>query len=52
MTVFAAAWPALGQQQIPPAPEKKNWAALVIAIITLVVVAVASFMTPKRGHQD
>lgn len=39
-------------QEIGRAPEKSMWQADILAIFFLVCVAVVSFMSSKRGHQD
>ena len=47
--------PAMAQQapQIGPAGKPdKPWLGMVIAIVLVIGVGVASFMTPKRDHQD
>lgn len=42
----------LWAQEIGKAPEKSGWIADVIAIVLVVCIAVVSFMSSKRGHQD
>ena len=55
LALLLTAWPALAQDapQIGKAPDPdKPWIAFVIAVVLVIGVATASFMTPKRGHQD
>ena len=44
--------PAMAQQQVPRAPESSGWISVVIALVLIVAVCVASFMSAKRTHQD
>jgi flagellar basal body-associated protein FliL len=43
--------PALAQAP-SKAPEGNAWIAVVIAIVLVIAVGVASFMSSKRTHQD
>jgi hypothetical protein len=43
--------PALAQAT-PRAPDESGWIAVVISIVLIIAVAVASFMSSKRTHQD
>jgi hypothetical protein len=48
----AAAPAAAPAQAIPPAPAGQGWLAVVAAVVLIVAVGVASFMSAKRTHQD
>lgn len=52
---IAATLPALGQQAEEAdisAPVYSGWVSLVIGFIFLAAIAIGSFKTPKRTHQD
>lgn len=51
--VMLAVWasPAFAQGA-PRAPEGSGWIAVVIALVLVIAVCVASFMSAKRTHQD
>jgi hypothetical protein len=51
--LFAAVAPAYAQQVGPlQTPANKPWVYIAVAIALIVIVALASFMSSKRGHQD
>ncbi len=44
----AEAW----AQPVNAAREGNSWIGLVVAVVLALIIAVVSFMSPKRGHQD
>lgn len=44
--------PALAEQVPQLKKGNEGWIGVVIAIVLVVAVGVASFINPKRGHQD
>lgn len=49
VTVLTA--PVLAQGA-PKAPSSDGWIAVVIALVLIIAVCVATFMSAKRTHQD
>jgi hypothetical protein len=55
VALLTTAGPILAQQaptEVDKAPEKAQWIGMVVAIVLVVAVLVASFISSKRGHQD
>jgi len=46
--------PSAMAQDIGPANEPAHtpWITVVLSVVLVVLVAIGSFMSPKRGHQD
>lgn len=43
---------AASAQPVSDAKEEQAWLGLVAAIVLALIVAIVSFMSPRRGHQD
>ena len=56
LTFLLSAGPVLAQNAPKaPAPKEtfaKPWASIVVACLMMLLVAVPSFLSSKRGHQD
>ncbi len=49
--VFTAA-PAALAQPVAEAKPVAGWLAFMVMIVLLIVIAIGSFMSSRRGHQD
>jgi hypothetical protein len=56
LTLLLSVAPVLAQNATKaPAPKEamgKPWASIVVAFFMMVLIAVPSFLSAKRGHQD
>ncbi len=56
ITFLLSVGPVLAQNATKaPAPKEsmaKPWASIVVAFLLMILVAVGSFLSAKRGHQD
>lgn len=51
-TVLALTGTPAMAQEVAKAPETQRWVTVALAILLVLCVAVGSFMSSKRGHQD
>ncbi len=53
VTIMAASFAPLAlAQPVSDARAGQSWIGLVVAIVLAIAVAIVSFLSPKRGHQD
>jgi len=56
LTLLLTALPALAQDATKaPSPKQtmaQPWASIVVAFFLIMMIAIGSFMSSKRGHQD
>lgn len=52
LTIILAAAPAALAQPVDDAKPVAGWLAFMVMIGLLIVIAVGSFMSSRRGHQD
>jgi hypothetical protein len=52
LTTLAQASEASAAKAIDAAPPGNHWLPIVVAVVLLLAVVGASFMSAKRGHQD
>jgi len=52
LTLVFTAVPAAIAQPVAEAKPVAGWLAFMVMIVLLIVIALGSFMSPRRGHQD
>ncbi|MEM1027874.1 MAG: hypothetical protein AAGJ38_07300 [Planctomycetota bacterium] len=52
MLLLLTAAPTAWAQPVEEAKPVAGWLAFMVMIVLLIVIAVASFMSSRRGHQD
>lgn len=52
LTLVLTAAPAVMAQPVEEAKPVAGWLAFMVMIVLLIVIAVGSFMSSRRGHQD
>ncbi|MEM9419817.1 MAG: hypothetical protein AAGA25_12325 [Planctomycetota bacterium] len=52
LTFIVTAAPPVMAQPVAEAKPVAGWLAFMVMIVLLIIIAVASFMSSRRGHQD
>ena len=52
LSLLPAAAALAQREDVQEAKETSTWVAMVVAIGLVIVVAIGTFMSPRRGHQD
>ncbi|MBB6429085.1 hypothetical protein [Algisphaera agarilytica] len=52
LALIVTAAPSAMAQPVAEAKPVANWLSFMVMIVLLIIVAIASFMSSRRGHQD